>query len=53
MATSMGGAIGVAIAGAVWNNVLPDALASNLPADSKTLAASICKSCCCLLLASS
>ncbi|WVQ99082.1 hypothetical protein IAU59_006214 [Kwoniella sp. CBS 9459] len=37
-AMSLGGAVGVAVAGAVWGNTLPDALQANLPADSKELA---------------
>ncbi len=41
-AMSLGGAIGVACAGAIWNNTLPEALTRNLPADSKNLAQSIC-----------
>ncbi|KDN70834.1 putative major facilitator superfamily transporter [Colletotrichum sublineola] len=38
---SIGAAIGLAIAGGIWNNVLPNALYQQLPADSKDLAASI------------
>lgn len=34
----------VAVAGAVWLNILPDALANNLPAASANLASKICKS---------
>ncbi|OCF39196.1 siderochrome-iron transporter [Kwoniella heveanensis CBS 569] len=37
-AMSLGGAVGVAVAGAVWGNTLPDALRANLPAESKALA---------------
>lgn len=40
-AASLGGAIGVAVAGAVWLNILPDALANNLPAASANLASKI------------
>ncbi|WVO22932.1 uncharacterized protein IAS62_004276 [Cryptococcus decagattii] len=40
-AASLGGAIGVAVAGAVWLNTLPDALAKNLPAASVNLASKI------------
>ncbi|KAL3424961.1 Siderophore iron transporter mirB 2 [Phlyctema vagabunda] len=38
---SIGAAIGLAIAGALWTNVLPTALYNNLPLDSKDLAATI------------
>ena len=41
-AMSLGGAIGTAAAGAIWNNTLPDALVANLPQGSKNLAKTIC-----------
>jgi hypothetical protein len=31
--TSIGGAIGLAVSGAIWTNTLPAQLAENLPAD--------------------
>jgi hypothetical protein len=40
-AMSLGGAIGVACAGAIWLNTLPTALSSNLPEGSKDLATKI------------
>lgn len=41
---SLGGTIGVALSGAVWNNILPDALAEKLPAESKNMAKQLCES---------
>lgn len=41
MAMSLGGAIGTAVAGAIWANDLPDQLRANLPAASKALAPKI------------
>ncbi|OLN97201.1 Siderophore iron transporter mirB 2 [Colletotrichum chlorophyti] len=38
---SIGAAIGLAIAGGIWNNVLKNAVYANLPAESKDLTASI------------
>ncbi|WVR06075.1 hypothetical protein IAU60_003103 [Kwoniella sp. DSM 27419] len=38
LAMSLGGAVGVAMAGGVWGNILPAQLAKNLPAESKKLA---------------
>lgn len=41
MAMSTGGAVGTAVAGAIWANELPDQLRSNLPTASKALAPKI------------
>ncbi|WVQ69685.1 uncharacterized protein L199_007905 [Kwoniella botswanensis] len=40
-AMSLGGAIGVAVAGSVWSETLPDTLRNNLPEASKNLAQTI------------
>ncbi|WRT67513.1 uncharacterized protein IL334_004485 [Kwoniella shivajii] len=40
-AMSLGGAIGVAVAGSIWSEILPDAIRNNLPVASKSLAQTI------------